>query len=92
MVLRLDNLERKIQILEQKNAEQDEEIIHLKNANSKLGKHSDELSTKTIEPSSCEELATNGHSSDGFYLVKNLDSKKIEAVACSFGTTGLFIA
>ena len=55
-------------------------------------KHSDELSTKANEPSSCEELATNGHSSDGLYLVKNPDSKKIEAVACSFGANGEFIA
>lgn len=39
-------------------------------------------------PSSCDELATIGHSLDGFYLVKNPTTGKIETVFCDFVTSG----
>ena len=45
-------------------------------------------STRAVAPSSCRELSANGHSSDGLYLVKNQNTKKIETVLCTFGTEG----
>lgn len=41
-------------------------------------------------PSSCRELSLIGHSLDGFYLVKNVDTNKIQTVYCEFGTSGKF--
>ena len=88
--------EAKIGYIKAKNVAQDKEINELKTRlNIELVKPISpeffgELPTKTTEPSTCKELATNGHSFSGLYLVKNLGTKKLEAVSCSFGTTGKF--
>ena len=39
-------------------------------------------------PSSCADLQAIGHSLDGFYLVKNPTTKKIETIFCDFVTSG----
>jgi len=93
--VKIGRLEAKVKLLETENAEQDKEITHLKKTiDDQLGKPGD-VSTSATEPSSCKELATNGYSINGLYLVKNPDTRKIEAVSCSFGTssrpTGEFI-
>ena len=85
----------KMGLLEAKNAEQDKEIAQLKN---KMDSKQDIRRrvaggslTKPTAPSSCEDLATNGHSLQGFYLVKNPDTSQIQTVLCDFGTSGNFI-
>ena len=45
-------------------------------------------STRALAPSSCRELSFAGHSLNGLYLVQNQDTKKIETVLCTFGTSG----
>jgi len=45
-------------------------------------------STRALAPSSCRELSNAGHSFDGLYLVQNQDTKKIETILCTFGTSG----
>lgn len=39
-------------------------------------------------PSSCADLQAIGHSLDGFYLVKNPTTRKIETIFCDFVTSG----
>lgn len=38
-------------------------------------------------PSSCEELRAIGYNLDGFYLVQNSDSNKLETIYCLFRTS-----
>ena len=85
--------EKKIRLLETTNAEQDKEIEKLKAIidETKIGTKPSVLSTGTAEPSSCNELAIGGHSSNGFYLVKNSVTKKMETVSYKFGTSGNYI-
>ena len=82
----------KMGLLEAKNAEQDKEITQLKNKmDSKQDIHlpvSRGSLTKPTAPSSCKDLATNGHSFQGLYLVKNRDTSQIQTVLCDFGTSG----
>jgi len=84
----------KMGLLEAKNAEQDKEITQLKNKmDSKQDIHlpvSRGSLTKPTAPSSCKDLATNGHSFQGLYLVKNRDTSQIQTVLCNFGTSGTF--
>ena len=47
----------------------------------------DDSSSRAIAPSSCRELSLLGHSLGGLYLVKNVDTNKIETVLCNFGTS-----
>ena len=63
----------------------DNKISSEMNKKENLSGHS---STRAVAPSSCRELSANGHSSDGLYLVKNQNTKKIETVLCTFGTEG----
>ena len=44
-----------------------------------------------IAPSSCRGLSMIGHILDGLYLVQNSDTKKVETVFCTFGTSSKFI-
>ena len=55
----------------------DSKISSEMNKKEKLSGHS---SIRAVAPSSCRELSANGHSSDGLYLVKNQNTKKIETV------------
>ena len=48
-------------------------------------------SSKLVIPASCRELSLIGHSLDGLYLVKNINTKKIETVYCDFGDSGKLI-
>jgi len=48
---------------------------------------SDGSSTRALLPTSCRDLSQFGHTLDGLYLVKNVDTKKVEAVFCDFGTS-----
>ena len=85
----------KMGLLEAKNAEQDKEITQLKN---KMDSKQDIRRrvaggslTKPTAPSSCKDLATNGHSLQGLYLVKNRETSQIQTVLCHFGTFGILI-
>ena len=46
------------------------------------------FSTRALALSSCRELSFAGHSLNGLYLVQNQDTRKIETVLCTFGTSG----
>ena len=85
--------EKKIHLLETKNAEQAKEITKLKIIidEIKIETKPFVLFTGTAEPSSFNELVVSGYSSNGFYLVKNSVTKKIETVSCKFGTSGNYI-
>ncbi len=72
-------------ILEKKWAKHEEEIIKI-NANFVRRIFGDSQTNKNV-PSSCKELAVKGHLFDGLYLVKNWDTKNIEAVLCNFQNT-----
>ncbi len=48
---------------------------------------SDDSPTRAVAPSSCRELSMIGHILDGLYLVQNPDTKKVETVFCTFGTS-----
>ena len=50
---------------------------------------SDDSSTRA-GPSSSRDLSLIGHVLDGLYLVQNPDTKKIETVLCTFGTSSTF--
>lgn len=52
---------------------------------------SGDSSSKLVIPSSCRELSLIGHSLDGLYLVKNINTNKIETVYCDFGDAGTLI-
>lgn len=54
----------------------------------KKEKHSDDSSTRATVPSSCRELSLIGHSLDGVYLVKNVDTNKLQAAYYDFGSSG----
>lgn len=73
-------------ILEKKWAKHEEEIIKI-NANCIRRISRDSQTSKNV-PSSCKELAIKGHPFNGLYLVKNSDTKNIEAVLCDFENTG----
>lgn len=45
-------------------------------------------SPRAALPTSCRDLSLIGHSLDGLYLVKNMETNKIETVYCDFGTSG----
>ena len=48
---------------------------------------SNDSSTRAVVPSSCRDLSLIGHILDGLYLIKNVDTKKVETVFCDFGTS-----
>lgn len=58
------------------------------NTNKKESSSGDSSSPKLVIPASCRELSLIGHSLDGLYLVKNINTKKIETVYCDFGDFG----
>ena len=91
---KINRLEEKNSRNEAKIAEQDNEIKKLKariNTNIETNPlPRPPYSTGASVPSSCNDLATSGQSSNGLYLIKNEGTKKIEAVSCSFGPSGNF--
>jgi hypothetical protein len=91
---KMGRLEAKVGHLETIDAEQDKEIAMLKSKmNSKQDIHPPVSGsfTKPTAPSSCKDLATNGHSFQGLYLIKNPDTSLIQIVLCQFGTSGNLI-
>jgi len=52
---------------------------------------SGDSSMRAAGPSSCIDLSRIGHILEGYYLVQNPDTNKIETFYCTFGTPGIFI-
>jgi len=82
-------LKKKIDALETVRAQPFHEGHFAYSAHEQVAKpieESEDSSLRATYPGSCGDLARNGHTSDGIYLVGNELTQRIEARFCNFGT------